>query len=64
MEQCLTSAAVRPELEADVEGARRSGAQSTPTFYIEGGLLVGAQPPEVWKQILDSIYVAKTAKKQ
>ncbi len=63
MEACLTTGVARPEIEADVDGARRSGAQSTPTFYIEGGLLVGAQPPDVWKQILDSIYAAKTSKK-
>ncbi len=63
MEACLTTGIARPEIEADVDGARRSGAQSTPTFYIEGGLLVGAQPPDVWKQILDSIYAAKTSKK-
>jgi len=62
MEECLTTGAARPEIEADVDGARRSGAQSTPTFYIEGGLLVGAQPPEVWKQVLDSIYKAKSVK--
>jgi len=60
MEACLTSGAVREELKADAEGAQRSGAQSTPTFYIEGGLLVGAQPIQVWKEILDSIYKAKS----
>jgi len=59
IEACLTSAAARDELKADAEGAQRSGAQSTPTFYIDGGLLVGAQPIEVWKQVLDSIYQAK-----
>jgi len=64
MQECLTTGAARPELEADVDGARRSGAQSTPTFYIEGGLLVGAQPPEVWKQILDSIYADKVRGKK
>jgi len=37
----------------------RSGAQSTPTFYIEGGLLVGSQPVQLWKEILDSIYKTK-----
>jgi protein-disulfide isomerase len=62
MEACLTSEAAREELKADAEGAQRSGAQSTPTFYIEGGLLVGAQPIEIWKQILDSIYKAKSVK--
>lgn len=60
MEACLTSGAARPELEADAEAAHRSGAQSTPTFYIEGGLLVGAEPLQVWQQVLDSIYAAKS----
>jgi protein-disulfide isomerase len=59
MEACLTAGAARPELEADAQAAQRSGAQSTPTFYIEGGLLVGAQPVALWKEILDSIYQAK-----
>ncbi len=59
---CLTSESERPELQADVEGARRAGAGSTPSFYIEGGMLVGAQVPGLWKHILDSIYVEKTAK--
>jgi protein-disulfide isomerase len=62
MEACLTSGAARPELEADAEAAHRAGAQSTPTFYIEGGLLVGAQPLEVWQQVLDSIYKVRREK--
>ena len=61
METCLTAGAARAELEADAQAAQRSGAQSTPTFYIEGGLLVGAQPVGLWKEILDSIYKAKRA---
>ncbi|HTC22851.1 MAG TPA: thioredoxin domain-containing protein [Gemmatimonadales bacterium] len=63
IQECLTAGAARPEIEADADGARRAGAQSTPSFYIEGGLLVGSQPVEVWKHILDSIYTAKTARK-
>lgn len=62
MEACLTSGAARPELEADAEAAHRSGAQSTPTFYIEGGLLVGAEPLPVWQQVLDSIYKVRSKK--
>lgn len=61
MEACLTAGAARSELEADAQAAQRSGAQSTPTFYIEGGLLVGSQPVGLWKEILDSIYKAKSA---
>jgi protein-disulfide isomerase len=59
---CLESGATRQEIKDDAAGAVRSGAHSTPTFYIEGGLLVGALPVEVWRPILDSVYKAKTAK--
>jgi protein-disulfide isomerase len=56
---CVQAPATRNELRADAEGAERSGAGSTPTFYIEGGLLVGAQPLPVFRQVLDSIYQVK-----
>ncbi len=61
--QCLTSATTQPEIKADAEGAQRSGAASTPSFYIEGGLLVGAQPLAIWRQVLDSVYAAKAKPK-
>ena len=47
------------EVRADAEGAHRTGAGSTPSFYIEGGLLVGAQPLPVFRQVLDSVYASK-----
>jgi protein-disulfide isomerase len=47
MQECLTTGAARPELEADADGA-----------------LVGAQPPEVWRQILDSVYADKVRGKK
>ena len=59
---CLESGATRQEIRDDAAGAMKSGAISTPTFYIEGGMLVGALPIEVWRPILDSIYKAKTGK--
>jgi len=57
---CLRDGAVRALVRADAEGAVRSGARSTPTFYIEGGLLVGAQPIEVFRAVLDSIVRVRT----
>ena len=57
--ECLTTQATRPEVEADAQRAVRAGARSTPTFYIEGGLLEGAAPVEVFRQVLDSIYRSK-----
>lgn len=62
MRTCLESGATRQEIKDDAAGAIKSGAGSTPTFYIEGGLLVGVMPPEVWRPILDSIYKAKSGK--
>jgi protein-disulfide isomerase len=63
MTGCLQNAETREEVRQDSEGAVKAGARSTPVFYIEGGLLEGALPPEVWRPILDSVYRAKTAKK-
>jgi protein-disulfide isomerase len=60
LQECLRTKATRPVVEADFDGSRRSGATSTPTFYIEGELIVGAQPYSVFKQVLDSIIKAKT----
>ena len=58
---CVRAAATREIVRADAEGAVRSGARSTPSFYIEGGILVGAQPAEVFRAVLDSIIRVKTA---
>lgn len=60
MVKCLASETVRAEIQADADGSQRSGAASTPTFYIEGGLLVGARPVELWRTVLDSIHQEKS----
>ena len=44
------------------QGAQRTGATGTPAFYIEGMLLPGAYPMPIFRQVLDSIYAAKTGK--
>jgi protein-disulfide isomerase len=56
---CVQSPGTEEAIRADAQGALRSGASSTPTFYIEGGLLVGAQPLPVFRQVLDSVLRAK-----
>ena len=56
---CLQSAATRPLVQADYEGSLRTGAHSTPSFYIEGGLMAGDQPMDVFRPILDSIIRTK-----
>jgi len=57
--QCVRTGAMRELVQRDAEGAARSGARSTPSFYIEGGILPGAQPITVFREILDSIITAK-----
>lgn len=61
---CLKAPETMAEIKADAEGSERSGAQSTPTFYIEGGLLAGAHPLPVFRQVLDSIYAQKAKAKK
>ena len=58
--RCLASGAAAAAVRADAARARRAGATSTPTFYIEGGLLEGAAPVAVFRAVLDSIYQSKT----
>jgi protein-disulfide isomerase len=62
MTKCLESQSTVPQIKKDAEGAVKSGAQSTPTFYIDGGLIVGAQPLPLFRLVLDSIYSAKSKK--
>jgi protein-disulfide isomerase len=59
---CLDDGDTRKELQSEAEGAQRAGATSTPTFYIEGGLMAGALPVAIFRQVLDSIYTVKTGK--
>lgn len=60
---CLDAGEARKEVEADAQRALRSGARATPSFYIEGGLLQGAPyTPDPMRQVLDSIYAARTSK--
>lgn len=58
---CLEAPEVRAEIRTEAEGSERAGASSTPSFYIEGGLLAGAHPLPVFRQVLDSIIAAKRA---
>jgi protein-disulfide isomerase len=60
--ECVKSPATESEIRFEAAGAERAGASSTPTFYIEGGLLAGAHPLPVFRQVLDSVFAAKTRK--
>ena len=50
---CLDSGKHAPNVKADYELGGRMGVNSTPTIYINGRPLMGAQPFEAFKQIID-----------
>jgi protein-disulfide isomerase len=62
--ECVKSPATEEEIRYEAMGAERAGATSTPTFYIEGGLVPGAHPLPVFRQVFDSILATKSARQQ
>jgi protein-disulfide isomerase len=58
--RCVSAKATAALVREDAARAAAAGAVSTPTFYIEGGLLEGAAPVEVFRAVLDSVYRSKT----
>ena len=52
-DQCLDSGKHAANVRADYELGGQMGVNSTPTIYINGRPLVGAQPFEAFKQVID-----------
>ena len=52
--ECLESGKYAAQVTADTNEGRANGASGTPSFLINGKLLKGAQPFEVFKSIIDS----------
>ena len=53
-EQCLDSGKHQAAVEADVQEGARLGITGTPTFFINGRILVGAQPLESFRRIIEA----------
>ena len=51
--QCLSSHKYQSEVEADFTYAANLGVQSTPTFFVNGLAVVGAQPYSVFSTLID-----------
>jgi protein-disulfide isomerase len=51
--QCLAEERYRDEVMADYEYAAEMGIQSTPTFFLNGIPIVGAQPYDLFKQVVE-----------
>jgi protein-disulfide isomerase len=52
-EQCLNDEAVKARVAQDVEAGTRAGVTGTPTFFINGRPLVGAQPFDSFKSVIE-----------
>jgi protein-disulfide isomerase len=51
------------QIQADMSAGSAVGAGGTPTFFINGKKLVGAQPLDAFKQVIDAELAAAVAKK-
>jgi protein-disulfide isomerase len=52
-DKCLTSAKYQTAVQKDIDEGARLGVNGTPAFFINGRLLVGAQPLENFVRIID-----------
>lgn len=50
---CQSEPGIKEEVTADYDFAANLGVRSTPTFFINGLAVVGAQPFEVFEQVID-----------
>ena len=53
-DNCLDSGVYSDEVQVDLEEGQRAGVTGTPTFFINGQMLVGAQPFEVLAQAIEN----------
>lgn len=55
---CLDSGKYASEVQKDIADAQAAGVTGTPTFFVNGVKLVGAQPYEVFQQAIDAALAA------
>ena len=53
-DECLDSGKYAGEVQADLEAGSSYGVRGTPTFFVNGKALVGAQPIENFQQTIDA----------
>ncbi len=63
MQRCIDDGSAQALVRSDAQGSQRSGAKSTPSFYVEGGMMEGILPITAWRQVLDSIIRVKSTRK-
>ncbi|MBX4211336.1 MAG: DsbA family protein [Candidatus Yanofskybacteria bacterium] len=59
IDQCIDTAQFKDEVAKDLADGTKVTVSGTPTFYINGKQIVGAQPYQVFKQLIDEELAAK-----
>ena len=52
-DQCLANGQFKAPVQADLEEGQRLGVTATPAFFVNGRLLLGAQPLENFARVVD-----------
>jgi len=52
-QECIESGRYQQEVQSDFDFAANLGVRSTPTFFINGIAVVGAQPFEIFQQVIE-----------
>ncbi len=61
--QCLDASKYKKKVEGETAVAASLGARGTPTFFVNGQLMVGAQPLDVFQSVIEE-ELRKTASKR
>lgn len=63
-DDCFDKAKYEAGVRADMNQGKQLGIDGTPAFFVNGRMLVGAQPPESFNQIIDEELSSKGSTKQ
>lgn len=55
LRQCVETSKHGPRITRDYREASELGVRSTPTFLVNGQLVIGARPFDDWKRMLDGL---------
>lgn len=61
-DKCFDGGKYQAAIASDVQDGMRLGASGTPTFFINGRMIVGAQPIATFQKIIDSELARKSAR--
>ena len=60
--ECVQKHSLLELVQADQARASKGGAQTTPTFYVGGAMIEGAQPVTLFRHVIDSVLTASRSK--